>query len=290
MGAWSAAILGNDTSCEVHERFIELYNLGVAPHSIAGQVLKEQAENLGLDKTNVWIGIALACWECKVLTQDIFLQVKAIIDSNEDIDFCKELDADESFIKERTKNLNAFLKKISVEKEKPLVIKKPAKPIESAYKAGMCLAYKNEDENYIGVYVTKSEHFRNRGEIAFCFLDFESKQLPEIKMFENGKLLGLKKLGNEWRFAEYCGNKTNINYDKFEKDDFYVSIPQIFTVIGELNIPDQNKVIFNFRWGAMDLKSPTSIISAMEKIRMENKNEHLLSEMTLGELLNKVGI
>ena len=290
MGAWSAAILGNDTSCEVYERFIELYNSSENTTDIAPIVLEEQEENLQYDRTNVWFGLALACWECKALTQQIILKVKAIIESNEDIEFCKELDADERFLKERKNNLDVFLKKISTEKEKPRIRKKPAKPVESNYKAGMCMSYKNDDENYIGVYITESGHFKNKGMIEFCFLAFESKKIPDIKMFKEGRLLGLKKSGKDWKQAEYCGNVTNVHYDKTEKEDFFHVIPTVFTILGNLPPADPDKLINNFRGGFMDLNKSESVIRAIEKIRLEWKSEHSLSDISLGELLDKVGL
>ena len=103
MGAWSAVILGNDTSCEVHERFIELYDFGEEPNNIASLILEEQKENIQYDRTNVWLGLALSCWECKTLTTEIFDEVKNIVDTQEDIKFNEELDAEE-----KTKGIRRF--------------------------------------------------------------------------------------------------------------------------------------------------------------------------------------
>jgi hypothetical protein len=154
MGAWSAAILGNDTSCEVHERFIELYDFGEKPEVIANIILEEQKENMLYDRTNVWLGLALSCWECKVLTKEILEEVINIVDAKEDIKFNEELDADAVFLKKRQIALEIFIKKISKEKEKPRSKKKVPIQIESPYSAGMCLSYKNMERKYIGIYLT----------------------------------------------------------------------------------------------------------------------------------------
>jgi hypothetical protein len=214
MGAWSAVILGNDSSCEVRDRFFELYNKGKKPECIADLVLEEQSDNLQYERTNIWLGLALACWECKVLSPEILSEIKKIIETKEDIQFNKELDADNTFLKKRQNYLDKFLIKISTEKEKARKIIKPPIKAKSIYLAGMCLAYKNSAENYIGIYLTKSEHFRNKGKIVFFFLDFESHTLPNLEMFNNSKLFGITKLGPEWGCYEYQGNVTDIDYEK----------------------------------------------------------------------------
>lgn len=289
MGAWSSSILGNDTSCEVRERFFALYDLGEKPESISSIILEEQKENLEYDRTNVWLGLALACWECKVLTKDIFEEIKKIVDTKEDINFNKELEADEDFLKKRQKALDTFVDKITIEKPKPRARKKIPIQVESIYVAGMCLTYKNLQEKYIGIYLTKSEHFKNKGKIEFFFLDFESNELPTLSMFSNSKLYGLKKLGKDWGNYEYQGNVTDLHYEKDTKDDFLNYTPNVLTEIGKLKAPNPDKLINNFKGDFMYLRNPEKMIDSMESIRMEGKIEYKLSSMTLNELLDKIG-
>jgi len=290
MGAWSPTILGNDTSCEVRERFFELYDLGEQPEKIADIILEEQQENLLYDKTNVWFGLALATWECKVLTAEIFNQVKQIVDSKADIEFNRELDADNDFLKKRQKVLDDFIVKISTERDKARARKKIPKQVESVYLSGMCFTYKNANGKYIGVYLTKSEHFKNKGKIVFCFMDFEADEIPNLSMFSNSKLYGLTKLGPEWSGYEYQGNVTDLAYDKNTKDDFYNFIPKAFILVGQLKGADSNKLINNYRGRHINLADITKTIETLELIRIEGKAEHKLSEMTLGKLLDKIGI
>lgn len=290
MGAWSPSILGNDTSCEVRERFFELYDLGERPENIADIVLEEQQENLQYDPINVWLGVALATWECKVLTPKIFNQVKQIVESKADIEFNKELEADNDFLKKRQKVLDDFIVKISTEKEKTRARKKIPKQIESAYLSGMCFTYKNANRKYIGVYLTKSEHFKNKGEIVFFFMDFESDEVPNLSMFSNSKLYGLTKLGPEWSGYEYQGNVTDLVYDKNTKSDFHNFVPMAFTLVGQLKSTDSNKLINNYRGRHINLADLTKTIETLELIRLEGKSEYKLSELTLGKLLDKIGI
>lgn len=292
MGAWSAAILGNDTSCEVKERFFELYDLGEDPENIASIILDEQKENLEYDKANIWFGLALACWECKVLTKEIFNEAKIIVDTKEDIEFNKGLDADDDFLKKRQKVLDDFITKISVEKAKARLRKKIPIQVESIYKAGMCLAYKNHTGNYIGIYITKSEHFKYKGKIEFFFMDFESSSLPTLKMYIDSKLYGLKKLGADWaqHSYEYQGNVTDLHYEKDTKEIFFHNTPKTLTKIGQLKEPDPAKLINNYKGDFMYLQNPDKMINSMENIRLEGKKEFKLSAITLSDLLDKIAL
>jgi hypothetical protein len=288
MGAWSAAILGNDTSCEVYERFIGLYNSENPPLTIAKIVLDEQEENINFDKTNVWLALALACWECKVLTPEIFLTIKTIIESGEDLEFCKELNADQPFLKARKKALEDFLTKIAIERQKPRLIKKEPKQIQTIYAQGICMTYKNLDNKYIGVFLHDSVHFKSRGEIYFCFLNFESNVFPDIGMFEDGKLYGLKKLDAEWGVTEYCGNVVNITYEKGTKNDFFKVIPEVFTIVGALEFACSYKWINNIRGGFMPKGGTVSFINSLENLRLETKGKYPLSDITLKDLLKRL--
>ena len=290
MGAWSPIILGNDTSCEVRERFFELYDLGEEIEIIADIILEEQEENLQYDKTNVWLGLALATWECKVLTPEIFNKVKQIVDSKTDIEFHTELDADNDFLNKRQKVLEDFIKKISIEKEKARSRKKIPKQVESTYLDGMCLTYKNAEEKYIGIYLVKSEHYRFKGEITFYFMYFESVDIPNMNLYCKSKLYGLKELGEDWGNYEYQGNVVAINYEKNTKSDFYRFIPETLILIGQLNCLDIEKLSNNYEWGQMNLNDPKSVIESLETVRIKGKSENRLSNISLCELIEEIGI
>jgi hypothetical protein len=292
MGAWSASILGNDTSCEVRERFLELYDLGENPKNIALIVLDEQKENLEYDKTNVLFGLALACWECKSLTKELFNDVKNIVETKEDIAFNKGLDADENFLKKRQNVLNDFINKISIEKPNARRRTKIPIQVESIYKAGMCLVYKNRSNNYIGIYITNSEHFKNKGKIEFFFMDFESSSLPTLKMFCDSRLYGLKKLGADWAHHsyEYQGNVTDMHYEKDSKEIFFNTTTRILTQIGQLKEPDRAKLINDYKGNFMYLQNAEKMIDSMEDIRLEGQKEFKLSKMSLADLLEQIAL
>ncbi|RFZ82340.1 hypothetical protein DYU05_17170 [Mucilaginibacter terrenus] len=288
MGAWSAAILGNDTSCEVYERFIELYNSGYDPGSISAIVLKEQQENLEYDRTNVWLALALACWECKVLTAQILKEVEVIVDTGEDIRYNEGLDAGAGFLKERKRVLVNFVKKLSVEKSKPRLKKKDPVKIESVFCAGMCLTYQNQQKKYIGIYITRSEHFKNKGSISFWLLNFESAQLPLMQTFLEARPIGLKELGPEWTSRRYMGHHTEISYTKDSKAAFFQNVPALLHLVGKLPAYDDS-VTNNSKWHYMDLYNPDSIITEIELIRTEWATLSPAT-LTLGKLLKIAGV
>jgi hypothetical protein len=288
MGAWSAAILGNDTTSEVYERFIDLYNWGEKANEIAAIVLDEQAENIIYDKTNVWFGLALACWECKVLTPEIYDVVKDIIETGEDMKACRELDASEQFLKERQKNLDKFLNKISTEKTKARLVKKQPQEFPSIYSPGTCLVYKNSAGNYIGIYIKESEHFRYKGEIMFCFLDFETREMPDLQTFKESRLYGLDALSSEWKTAIYRGNVMGIIYEKDTRVLFFDALDKWFKIAGALKSADNSKWIFNYGGGYMNKNYADNFIDMIEKARLTTKEKFSVFDITLAELLDKV--
>jgi len=240
MGAWSEAILGNDTSCEVRERFLELYDNGENPENIVNIVLNEQQSNLEYDRTNVWLGLAFVCWECKLLTSEILSEIRKIVETGEDIEFCKELEADSKFIKKREKVLNDFLIKISKEKDKPRLRKKPPIQIESDYKAGVCLSFRYPSGNYGGVVIMDSQLFKNSGDLKFVFTNINQKEKPDFQTFLNAKLL-------DFSWETVCGGKfvafdnftariwtESIHYEKETKNNFFEYNSKFFEIIGQL--------------------------------------------------------
>jgi hypothetical protein len=121
MGTWNTKIDGNDTFQDIYQRFFDLYNQGQNPISISTQILDEYAEEFNdyEDRNNSLFGLALAQWETKSLNPTVLEQVKEIIESEMDLEVWKALGADDKTLKKRNKELDTFLAKILVEKEKP---------------------------------------------------------------------------------------------------------------------------------------------------------------------------
>lgn len=152
MGNWGTGIKDNDTSADLYDDFFELYNEGLKPADISKKILADNQEliNNRYDSNNFWLTLALAQWETKSLEPEIFQKIKDIVDSKQDIEIWKELDADDETLKKRQQSLEKFLAKISIEKSKPKPKSKPAKPI---FSKGDCLTFKFSNGFFGGVVI-----------------------------------------------------------------------------------------------------------------------------------------
>jgi len=121
MGTWNAEINGNDSFLDIYQVFFDLYNQGHNPTSASKQIQDDYAEMFEdyEDRNNSFFGLALAQWETKSLSSEIYKKVKEIIEYGDDIKLWKELGADEKTLKQREIFLDRFLVQISTEREKP---------------------------------------------------------------------------------------------------------------------------------------------------------------------------
>lgn len=142
MGAWNATIFGNDTSLDIKEEFFRRYNLGEEVEDIKNSLLLEAYDE---DRFNVIFALAYCMWEVGQLDNKFLNEVKNIIDNEEDLKVNEELGADAKFIKQRIKNLEKFLEKISIKKEKPKKRVAPPVEVESKYKSGAVMAFQYLD-------------------------------------------------------------------------------------------------------------------------------------------------
>ena len=270
MGAWSATILGNDTSCEVRERFLALYDGDMNPAEIAQLVIDENKDDIEFDKSNFWIGLALASWECKVLTEDVYDLVKEIISSGEDIEFNRELDASASFLKQREQALQKFLIKISTEKPKARQKKKIPKQVLTSFAEGQCYAYQNSTGKFIGIYLTESEHYKLSGEIMFMFIDFELDHVPVVENFLNGRIAAEKL---DWENSDYMIYQACLRYEKKDKDAFFAFCSKALVNVGTISSLNKDRIAGSFRWNIADLEDIEASVRALEKMRADLKEE-----------------
>jgi hypothetical protein len=121
MGTWNTSINGNDSFLDIYQNFFDLYNQGQNPGDISRQLQDDFEDTFSdyEDKNNSLFALALAQWETKSLDPSILKKVKEIIESGNDFNLWKELEADEKAIKRRGTVLENFLKKISTERDKP---------------------------------------------------------------------------------------------------------------------------------------------------------------------------
>ena len=111
MGAWGTNIKDNDTTSDIFVDFFDLYNEGQNPTNISLRLISENEEliNNPDDCNNFWFALAIAQWETKSLDSKVFEKVKAIIESDNDIEVWKSLDADDKDLAKRKIALEKFL-------------------------------------------------------------------------------------------------------------------------------------------------------------------------------------
>ena len=149
MGCWGMGLAQTDEFCEVYDDFMERYDEGKEPAEISAEILAEQHKEFDDDDGvmhDVYFALAKAEWMCGTLSESILARVKEIIESGANIEFYRELDATESDLKLRKKNLEKFLASIQTPREKPRARKRKGKPKElPPIKKGECYCYKYND-------------------------------------------------------------------------------------------------------------------------------------------------
>lgn len=151
MGCWGMGITQTDEYCEVYDRFMEEYDQGKPLSDIKQDILNEYLEEFDENDGvlhDVYFAIGKAEWMCGGVSADIFARITHIIKTGENISFYRELEASESDLKLRQKNLMKFLallstprgktKKRKVPVEKYVKIEKPKLP---PFRCGDVFAY-----------------------------------------------------------------------------------------------------------------------------------------------------
>jgi len=196
MGCWGMGIAQTDEFCEVYDDFMERYDEGKEPAEISEEILAEQHKEFDDSDGvmyDVYFALAKAEWMCGALSEKILGRVTEIIESGANIEFYRELDATESDLKLRKKNLEKFLVTLATPREKPRARKKrrqPPPPQElPPVKAGECYRYKY-GEGWRVVIILERDRAKNNVEYVFnCVLrkTFAKEELGNID-FLNEKI------------------------------------------------------------------------------------------------------
>lgn len=147
-------ITQSDEFCEVYEQFMEHYDDGMSVGEITASILRNYLDEFHDDDPvmhNVYFALAKAEWMCGCQSADVLDRVRRIILSGADLDFYRELDASESEIKTRKKNLDKFLS--SLESPRATPRKRSPKPqfISAEPHKGMVFWYKCKGSIYGGL-------------------------------------------------------------------------------------------------------------------------------------------
>ena len=177
MGTWSATIFGNDTSLDIKDEFFERYNRGEEPANIKKDLTLDMDDD---DRFNVMFALAHCMWEVGQLEDDFLFEIKKAIANEEDLAIAKKLGADSKFIKQRSKNLEKFLEKISIKKEKTKKRVAPPIPVESKYSDGAVMLFQYEDGMY-GVLIAVDGKFFDK-ETYYSYLQTDIKMITKPTM------------------------------------------------------------------------------------------------------------
>lgn len=254
MGTWGTAIKSNDTSSDVYSDFFELYDEGEDPAEISEKLILENQDlvNNPDDSSNFWFALALALWETKSLDEKLHRRVMAIIESGQDLEVWRELDATESEIKKRSIALEKFLEKISIEKPKSKRRKKKKVRLP-VFEKGTCLTFKLDNGNYGGAVVLAADGESNYGYNLIVSTRLNQPSRPTIKDFEKAKVL-VASFGN-WN------NKPQITW--YLPDHFEKQYSTLFEAVGEVEvfrsiINQESKLIYGYSGGWQHIIEPVN--------------------------------
>ncbi len=194
MGCWGMGLTQSDEFCEVYENFMERYNEGEDVREISASILGEYLSEFDEDDGilhDVFFALAKAEWMCCCLSTDLLSKVTEIIESGTNIDFLRSLEATESDLRRREKNLSKFLislqtPKSSPRKRRPEPKEKPLPPVDT----GDCLAYKHGDGWRVVVVLERLKSAMWREMLFCCILgnDYDSLEI-DVENESVGKLV-----------------------------------------------------------------------------------------------------
>lgn len=205
MGTWGVAISSNDTYADIYSEFFDLYNDGLEVAEISVKLIRENQEIIDdlEESNNFWFALAKAQWECKQLEKDLFLRIREIIESGNDLEVWRRLEAPEKEIKKRKDILQRFL--LNLQEERPKAKARKKKIIrQPAFEKGDCLVFKLENGNYGGAVVLEAIHDTEYGYNLIASTRINQENKPTKNDFENAEILIIN-------YAEW-DNKLNIHW------------------------------------------------------------------------------
>jgi hypothetical protein len=206
MGTWGTGILSGDFSSDIYDDFFNLYNEGKSAKEITEILVKENSKTLieyPQDACEFWFALALAQWECKALEESVFIKVKSIIGSKENLFHWKESNASSSDIKKRENVLNKFLDKLQTERKTAKKIKKETL-YSSIFSKGDCLTYTMKNGNYGRALVLTDEQQTICGTNFIAITTINKKEKPSIEDFKKSDVY-VRKLSSQYQY--YLGDR-----------------------------------------------------------------------------------
>ena len=196
MGAWSTAILGNDTACEVADYFKRMYLYQEGPDYkwSVGQITDslytsyyDTIKDLPSEKCDLFFALALSLWKKGELTDQVKEIVRRLIYDKIDYEAWKDLDANEKTLKGRWEATTKFYESLNTPYEKVSKRQLQQRKI-SLFITGTCLAVEHGGHFY-GIVIANDGRNVDDGSNDLLFLDIKSKTLPSLDDFNNGSVI-----------------------------------------------------------------------------------------------------
>ena len=219
MGCWGMGITQSDEYCEIYERFMEEYDEGKPlldiKQDILDEYLEEFDENDGV-LHDMYFAIGKAEWMCGGISDEILEKIAEIINSGSNIEFLRELEATESDLKIRKKNLDKFLsalmiprgktKKRKIPTEKYIKVEKPKLP---SFKCGDVFAYEIDGKYRLICFISRQKFFATYASYSWIWTKLY-ETLPSITDLPDEPVMPLGYFTIE-NFPstdnlKYCGN------------------------------------------------------------------------------------
>jgi hypothetical protein len=200
VGAWGTAILSNDTSADVRERFRDLVSEGGSAGDATDSVLATFADELADPDAapDVWLGLALAQFQTGRLQERVRDRAIALIDDGTDLERWRALGAGSAYLRKRRAALGKLRKQLTGPQKAPTRIRRPYRN-HTEYEPGDLLSFRYAGRTALLLVVS---HFRT-GDGTFPVVLIA----PEVDRtdFSTDELMRLPLLSVDWEQSEAFG-------------------------------------------------------------------------------------
>lgn len=265
MGTWGTGIEDNDTYLDIKDEFLALYNQGEAIENIYSKFVSDKVFNeISGETHDFWFALADFLWQTKGLNNTVFNLVKNIIETKSNLKYWEETNENYEDIKEREKELNQFLIKISTPKKRAKRRFKK-KLYKSLFKKGDIIIFKTNYGHY-GISLIIDDEFDNPSESGrnlVVVTDFESIEKPNLNSIDLNKIEVIYILHKYITHTEenpYIGDLSAHSWYLFIEEQFNID------VIGNIEVTS-----LNFRLNQMAFNW-TSLLKYSRKLNNKTEN------------------
>jgi len=184
VGVWGAGLTQSDEYCEVYDSFMEKYDAGELVEEITDEILNGYLSEFNAEDGilhDVYFALAKCQWMCGISSDRIMNTVKDIIQNGKNLEFLKQLGADDCFLRDRKKYLDKFLLSLETPRKSPRKRKLPPKekPLPPA-KIGDVFSFKCEVGLRIVVVLDYWDKTQWCEGYFCCILDKEYQAKPDL--------------------------------------------------------------------------------------------------------------